>query len=354
MSQFPFATGRLDQLSLVVVACTLLTLALALFLALYTIHLRLANRRKARRWKRQEERWEPQLQKILVGEISPTAAWRHVARRDRKYFVDFLLRFADGLPGADQQMLIRTAAAFLVDVDRQMKKIDVERYARSIRTLGFLGLETFSAEVIAALDDPSPLVNIVAARALLRNGRRDYIEAVLARAHRFEEWSSGFLASMLAAAGPEAGPPLRQILFEVSRPEWLRAAAADALLEQNDVRAGDLAARVLRGPAGRELTAAALRLIKRTGRPEHSAVVRPFCDSSDFAIRAHAVSALASLGDARDREGLRRFFDDPSSWVAIHAARALRENGLEVLRELAASGHPRAKLALQVLWEQAA
>ena len=102
----------------------------------------------------------------------------------------------------------------------------------------------------------------------------------------------------------------------------------------------------------RELVTAALRLLKRTGRPEHSAILRELCNSPDFVIRAHAVSALASLGNARDIQQLRRFFEDPSSWVAIHAAWALKEGGGEVLRELVASHHPRAKLALQVLSER--
>jgi HEAT repeat protein len=354
-SIFPslFPTGALDQLFLVVVFCTLLLLALTLFFAIYTIHLRLAHMRKAQRWKRLEQIWEPALKKVLAGERSPFVAWKRVRPRDRRYFVDFLLRYADGLPGEDQQILVKTAGGFLIYVADHMKKVDPERYARSIHTLGLLGLETFSAAIIAALDDPSPLVNMVAARALLRNGRLDYVEAVLRRAKRFKDWSSGFLASMLVAAGPEAVPLLRQIFLDVARPTWLRASVADALVEQNDAAAADIAARVLQTETDRELVTAALRLLKRTGRPEHSAILRELCNSPDFVIRAHAVSALASLGNARDIQQLWRFFEDPSSWVAIHAAWALKERGgEEVLRELVACHHPRAKLALQVLSER--
>jgi len=347
-----FRTGAPDQLLLVVVFCTLLLLVLTLFLAIYTIHLRLVSMRRAQRWKRLEQTWEPALKKVLAGERSPFDAWKRVRHRDRVYFVDFLLRYADGLPGEDQQILVKIAGGFLTYAAGHMKKLDPERYARSIHTLGLLGLETFSAEIIAALDDPSPLVNIVAARALLRSGRLDYVEAVLRRVERFKAWSSGFLASMLAAAGPEAVPLLRQIFSDDARPAWLRAAVADGLLEQDDA-AADIAARVLQTGRDRELVTAALRLLKRTGRPEHSAILRELCNSPDFVIRAHAVSALASLGNPRDIQQLRRFFEDPSSWVAIHAAWAIKEQGGEqVLRELVASHHPRAKLALQVLSER--
>lgn len=322
-----FPTGALDQLFLVVVFCTLLLVALALFFAIYTIHLRLATIGKAQRRKRLEQTWEPALKKILAGEHSPLVAWKHVRPEERLYFVDFLLRHADGRHGEEQQLLVKTASGFLTYVSHNLRKVDPERYARSIHTLGLLGMETFSAEIIAALDDSSPLVNMVAARALLRTKRLDYVEAVLRRAERFKDWSSCFLASMLAAAGSEAVPVLRQVFSDVARPTWLRAAVADAVLAQNDAAAADIAARVLKTETDRELVMAALRLLKRMGRPEHSAIPRALCASPDFGIRAHAVSALASLGNARDIQQLRRFFEDASSWVAIHAAWALKEAG---------------------------
>lgn len=347
-----FRAGASDRLLLIVIVCTLLLLALALFLAIYTIRLRLANMRKAQRWERLEKRWEPVIEKVLAGERSPLAPWKRVKPRDRIYFVDFLLRYADGLPGEEQRLLVKTAGGFLTAVGRNIKKADPERYASSIHTLGLLGLDTFSGEIIAAMDDPSPLVNMVAARALLRNGRIDYVEAVLQRVNRFKDWSSGFLAAMLASAGPEASPLLREIFSDVARPVRLRAAVADALLELKDAAAEDTAVRVLQTETDRDLVAATLRLMKQIGRPKDVTIVRALCDSPDFVIRAHAVSALASLGTARDLQQLRRFFDDPSSWVAIHAAWALKGAGDAVLRDLVATQHPRAKLALQVLSEQ--
>ena len=92
MSLFSFPSDGLDQLSLLLVVCTSAILVVALFLVVYTIHLRLVNRRTALRWKRMEERWEPKLQKILAGETPPSVAWRAVPRRHRKFIVDFLLQ----------------------------------------------------------------------------------------------------------------------------------------------------------------------------------------------------------------------------------------------------------------------
>lgn len=336
-----------------VVLCTVLLFAAALAMAAYTMYLRLVNQRTAERWRDLERTWEPALAKILSGHYSPGTALNGVRRRDRLRFVDFLLRYATGLPGDDQAILVRTASGFLKDVAHSISYVDNEAYAHSIHALGTLGLETFKAEIVTALDHHSPLVNLVAARALLRSGRRDSIEAVLRRPALFKNWSASFAASMLAAAGPEAVPLLRQILGDTTRPDWLRTAVAEALIDRNDGAAADIAVEVLQEAKDSELVIATLRLLERTGNAGHTPVVRQRCDSPDFAIRANAVSTLAALGSSSDLHQLRRHFDDPSGWVAIRAAWAMKEqSGDEVLRNLATSHHPRANLALQVLSEQ--
>jgi HEAT repeat protein len=72
-------------------------------------------------------------------------------------------------------------------------------------------------------------------------------------------------------------------------------------------------------------------------------------------VRAAATRALASLGSADEREWLRSALEDPSPWVALEAAEGLLESGgADVLRALAASDHPRAVLAQQVLYRVAA
>ena len=82
-------------------------------------------------------------------------------------------------------------------------------------------------------------------------------------------------------------------------------------------------------------------------------MIRPFAYAEAPHVRAAALRALGALGGAEgDLALLRRGLDDPSPWVAIHAARGLRESGCEEeLEVLARSGSPRAPVAGEVLQE---
>ena len=63
-------------------------------------------------------------------------------------------------------------------------------------------------------------------------------------------------------------------------------------------------------------------------------------------------AVLGRIGDADDLEHLRSACEDESRWVALHAARALRNAGdTQTLHRLASSGRQRATLAMQVLSE---
>ena len=122
---------------------------------------------------------------------------------------------------------------------------------------------------------------------------------------------------------------------------------------QLDPLAADVAARIVVTSQDRELLAATLRLLAGVGRPGHAAVIRARCGSPDFVIRAQALTALGMLSDEEDLPLLRRSMEDPSPWVALHAARGLREVGdREFLATLADSDDPRAVLAGQVLYEE--
>ena len=102
----------------------------------------------------------------------------------------------------------------------------------------------------------------------------------------------------------------------------------------------------------REILAASLRLLGSVGQPEHLPAVRQMITSSDFVVRAAAVSALGNVGGSEDMTLLHTACEDDSRWVAIHAARALRDAGhVDSLQQLAASGRARATLAMQVLSE---
>jgi len=237
----------------------------------------------------------------------------------------------------------------------QLGSRSAEVRARAVQTLSLLGADAHRAEVRRALDDPSPLVAMVAARALARGRDPDHAAAILLHLERFDEWSPRFLAAMLASMGPDAAAPLCDTLADPSRSASARAVAADALRALHDLPAADVAAAVLGTSTDREIVAACLRLLAALGRPAHLPRIRPLLTSPDAVVRAAAIRALAGVGSADEREWLRSALEDPSPWVALEAAEGLLESGGgDILHALAASDHPRAVLARQVLHRVAA
>jgi HEAT repeat protein len=325
---------------------------LAIGFACSVMLLRVKNERRAVTWQRLEAKWEKAILAVLSGEMEAASFAALVAPDERLFCVNYIQRYARRLQGPERERLKQLAAPYLTLVFDRVRSDDARRRARAVQTLGELGLPDHADTIVDALADPSPLVAMVAAHALVREAHPDYVAPILDQLHRFTTWSPNFLASMLSRVGLEAASPLRAVLADGARAPDVRVIAATALGYLHDPPSAAIAAAVLKSDTDTELTAAVLRLIARVGQQEHREIVRPFLGSPDFVVRAAAASALGSVGDERDRETLRHACDDPSRWVAIHAARALRDAGdLSSLRTLAGSGKARATLAMQILSE---
>lgn len=350
--EIPFDYGLGERLLLFLAIGIGVLLLFAIAFALSVILLRLKNQRIAARWSRLEHKWDETILMVLEGERDLAAFRDLVASDEELYCVNYIMRYARWLRGVERERAIALAQPYLHHVVPRAHGRDPQRRARAVQTLGELGLAAHAEIVIAALDDASPLVAMVAARALARKEHPQHLGPVLAHLHRFTTWSPNFLASLLAAVGPDAAPALREVLSDRSRTPAVRAVVATALAYIYDYEAADVAASVLQDQQDKELITACLRLMGRVGREEHLDQVRHFIEAEDFAVRAAAASALGSLGRVEDLARLRSACEDDSRWVALHAARALRDAGdLESLQQLAASGRARATLALQVLSE---
>ncbi len=327
-------------------------LILVLIFALLTIALRLRNIRKAELWQQLEARWEPLVLDVMTGERTPDDARRFVADKHIFYFVDYLLRFADRFRGLEAAVIPELARPYLPRLAARIAKADPPRRARAIRTLSRLGMEDYADVIVQALDDPSPLVAMIAARALASKDHPQYAGAVLARLDRFDTWNLNYLVSMLSAMGSEITPELRRTLADARVPPQTRAVAAGALRELNDYESGPLAVQVLETETERELLAAALRLVGDVGTPEHLDPIRRLCRTEDPVVRGFALRALGHLGTSDDLQLLKQGVEDNSQWVALHAARGLRNMGGDhLLEEMLASGHHQRELVQQVLAE---
>lgn len=349
------AAWRTEPMLVAILATIAILTILALTFVAQTVALRARHRRMASRWAELEESWTEPLMAALEDPAHIEQLWNLVGDDDQLFFVNFVLRHVRRVSGEQREILRAIALPYLQTVADRMWWWEAEHRARAIQTLGNLGLPRFADVVVAALDDDSPLVALVAARSLAQKDNADYAPEVLARLHRFRTWSRSYLSSMLASMGPRAAPELRRALRDAKQPDWVRVVAADGLRELNDLPSADVASELLEGDAGRELKAAALRLLADIGREEHLAIVRPLAHAEDFVIRANALTVLGRLGGEAETPYLIGGMSDPSPWVAVHAARALRTTAGEmVLQDLAQSDHPGADAAQQVLLEQEA
>jgi HEAT repeat protein len=324
-----------------------------LALSTYAVVMRSVHVAQEKETRARTERWrDPVLSAVGDPSLIPSVQTL-VGEDDAVSFLSFIIEYARRVRGEERAVLRTLASPFLPRMAERARSHRTEMRAWAIQTLGTLGLPAHEDVVLAALDDPSPLVAMVAARALAREETPQYASAVLARLHRFTEWNRLFLASMLAAMGTEVSASLRAGLSDASGSPSTRAVMAEALRLEGDFAAGDVAAEVVRTADDRELLASVLRLLAAVGRPEHAALVRPLCASPDPILRAQALHALGSLGDDEDVPLLIDAMDDADPWPALYAARGARDaGGRDALRRLIADGDASASLARQVLAEE--
>lgn len=289
---------------------------------------------------------------ILGGLAKPNAIFSRVDQRDGPRFLTFLLGYARRLRGEEQEMIRALAAPYLYHVVPRLKRGSAESRGNAVLILARMGLPQFADEVASSLSDDSPIVSMIAARSLFRPGHEDYFPEVLQYLPRFAGWSRSFLSSMLAAGGTNATPLLRDILANPHQEALMRAIAADALRELNDLSAVALAVEIIADETDRELVVSCLRILKQLGHHEHVPIVRAMTASPDELIRATAVAALSATGGPQEITLLEEKLEDPTFWVSLEAARGLVElGGSKTLERLASAQGPRSTLARQVLTE---
>ena len=249
--------------------------------------------------------------------------------------------------------MLSLAAPHLGKIADDLNHRSPEIRARALQTLGELSVAAYSDRFLRALGDESPLVAMTAAQALAHHYDPAYAEKLLRVLDRFQHWSIGYLAAMLANMGPESAPGLRAALADPSRPPQIRAVVARTLTSLRDVGSADIASQVLQSDDHIDVVIPVLGLIEKVGGRDQLPVVRQLLESSDHAVRARAVSTLARIGTPEDVAYIRAALDDESNWVVLHAVRGLNETGeTDLLAEIAASERPGAIAAQEMLWSE--
>lgn len=330
---------------------------LNLSLAAGVLGLRVRNDIRDRRAHQVEGRWYPALLDLLAGDTTVSVLLSHVVPSETVAVLEICGRLVRRVSGDDRAVIQEFARPLLGSLKPMFVSRQPEQRANAIQLLTALGTDDeFRTEILEALDDPSPLVSMVAARVVASRRRVDLAAAVLAQLDRFEMWSEAFLASMLASMGPDIAPALRACYSDAQGSPTARAVTARALAELRDVPAGAIAALLIARdrPEDRELIVASLRVIESVGQSKHLEVVRPLLAHENSVVRANAAIVLGKVGDASDGLALAKAVGDESPWVAIYAATALRRLGQDAtLRTLSSAPDTNAEAALEALQEAA-
>ena len=298
-----------------------------------------------------EDRWSPRIRQLLAGETSVSTLLPLVRRGDRRHLVELLTRYGERVSGIELERLQALGRLLLPSAEPGLRSRHPETRARAAQTLAILGGPSCDKRLLEALEDESPLVVMIAAKWLCTAREPHLSAAVVSHLEKFDLWSPVYLASMLATAGSHMAGHLREALVSAETPPRTRAVAADALRLLRDPNSADAAMSALGSDVDREVAAACLRLLAVLGTARHAEAVRRFATGDDFVLRALSVTALGALNNGEgDIQILDAALDDPSPWVALHAAAALRAaDRIELLRSVAMSLRAGAKAASEVL-----
>ena len=332
------------------VLAVLVLVAVNLTFALLVVLLRIHNVRRAAKLEERRKLWYPRIIGLISDGSPPETLTARVEPQERSDVVEIAWDISRRLRGADRSRVQRFAAPLLETLAPDFKSRRPETRARALQVATCLGGEQYEGMMVKFLDDPSPLVSLVAARALSQPGHADHIGEVLDRLDRYQGWSQALTSSMLAQVGIDAAPMLRNHLSDGGRPGHTRAAVARSLELLKDLEAADVAADQLGDPDA-ELIAACLRLLSVVGSESQAEAVRPLVVDDRFFIRAAAMSALGRLGSPQDAKLIVDALDPDSAWIAIRATQALADlHASAELAVLVTEGGLPAEAALETLY----
>jgi len=306
------------------------------------------NQATAKRWQELESLWQPALDQYMQHHDA-AMVWKTVTSQQTLYFIDYLMRYAlkNNLP---QGALAELAAPYLPRLATRIydQSLDAEQRARAVQTVSLLGQPQDIQSLSRCLEDPSPIVVFLAARALSESPDATNVSVILTHLPRLLDWHLGFVVKLLVRMGAGIAPELRTYLANNQQPETQRV-CLQVLAQLGDHQALPLAVRLVSSSEDINVLVAALSLLGKLGKAEHLPLIRSCYDSPYFAVRLAVIRALHELR-AADEQIFQQAFEDKSHWVALQAARALKATGSEhILHELSYVQHPRAALASQVL-----
>lgn len=204
---------------------------------------------------------------------------------------------------------------------RYVDRGDFNDRVAAITALGYYGDVAHFDRIARFLGDPSPIVSLCAASALMRLDTPRAVQLFVPQITRREDWSRGRIAAILRDTSDES---VVQALSEAT----LRANA-------------ELSPRLVRFLAGisPKDASAVIRICLKAGKDDHLSstclqvmtdpadldLVRPLLTHPQWHVRMHAAAALGRLGGRGDEALLVRLLSDSQWWVRYRAAQALTQ-----------------------------
>ncbi len=345
----------LHVLLVYVLAGIIAVVLFALVLVVQTMLLRLRHGRRAEHYAALEAVWKPAILATITGRSPGSLGMKDAETLNR--FLIFLRQYQQRVRGAARQRLARLGSQF---VGRLLPLLEHERpdyRAQAVRFIGEYGGVEAEPAIARCLNDPVPVVSIMAMQALAPSVESRHVQLVLDQLDRFENWSTSYLVSICTEIHPRNTPRMRALMADLGRTPHARIVAAETLREMNDTRSVAVAIRLLesgRADIDSELAASLLRLVAKFGTAQSRGVILDYLGHESPFVRIHAIGVLASLGNVDDLTSLVLALDDPSPWVVMRAARGLVQMGRKDLLEArAASSRGGTELLTEFLREVA-
>lgn len=299
-----------------IIACSVLML-----MVIFMLRIRLLLRQ--RREERYQKRWQPLLAECVFGVPQELPG---VPQKLQYHFLRVWNFHHESLVGSARANLeILAGNMHLEEVARRlMRSVNLRERLIAVMTLGHLGDRTQWHELRALVADPSPVLSLQAARALLDIDASATLAWLVTVMAARDDWPLSRVVSMLK----EVGPNLVTLPLISAAESAMRAEGGEGqvsrLLRMMDVahteKVAPVAGRIAREAKNPELIAAALRLVQD---PRDLDIVRSHAGHESWFVRASAIRVLGRIGDAADRPLLIDGLGDAHWWVRYRAARAL-------------------------------
>ena len=298
-------------LGIAVMVVTLLMLAV-------TLVMRNLSLQRARNRELAVARWRPL---VLAQPVDAATAMPELTETDMSGFIRVWNEVHEPLRGASTPNLARIAGAVGLEPRLYPRLHSRSFHDRvvAVVALGHIRSASSFSHVAGFLDDPSPIMSLCAARALMQIDPQRGVHQLVPRIVQRGDWSQGSIAAILRecaeadVAGPLTDATLRA--DAATRPRMLRFLAG-----VSPAAAAPIIRAQLGATDNEEMISTCLQVITNHADLD---CVRPLLAHPRWHLRMQAAVTMGRLGVPSDEQRLIELLSDRQWWVRYRAARAL-------------------------------